>query len=356
MRSHRTTWALERYYEEVARHPEITLSRREIIKYILVEAGERSKEIQALLKLEEIGDLRSVIKAARTKVANAYSTAQRDTANAADALRRHLDVKALAPDDVLAAVNSRRLLLGLPAIGELAADTVLNAGAGQGGPQATFNRATAIRDLDALREAQRGFAGLGASEVAAILTHIGTLKGDPALFEALQQRSFVERGLALVGGPRCPLCDMEWEDEEHLRTHLQTKLTKSEQAEAVQKHLLTDATVIASHARRIAALLAPVRTLASSDGPAGFAEDLAAWATDLTAFAESLTTAEEIVGQETRLEQGWLAVPASLADASAALAETIQAKPDQTVSGAARAQLPDTSGGPSEQLPAGRAG
>ena len=176
------------------------------------------------------------------------------------------------------------------------------------------------------------------------------------MFEALQQRSFVERGLALVGGPRCPLCDMEWEDEEHLRTHLQTKLTKSEQAEAVQKHLLTDATVIASHARRIAALLAPVRTLASSDGPAGFAEDLAAWATDLTAFAESLTTAEEIVGQETRLEQGWLAVPASLADASAALAETIQAKPDQTVSGAARAQLPDTSGGPSEQLPAGRAG
>ena len=196
-----------------------------------------------------------------------------------------------------------------------------------------------IRDLDALREAQRGFAGLGASEVAAILTHIGTLKGDPALFEALQQRSFVERGLDLVGGARCPLCDMEWEDEEHLRTHLQTKLTKSEQAEAVQKYLLTDAAVIASHARRIAALLAPVRTLASSDSPAGFAEDLAAWATDLTAFAESLTTAEEIVGQETRLEQGWLAVPASLADASAALAETIQAKPDQTVSGTAHSFL-----------------
>jgi DNA repair exonuclease SbcCD ATPase subunit len=36
--------------EEVAQHPELTLSRREIIKYILVEAGERSSEIQALLK------------------------------------------------------------------------------------------------------------------------------------------------------------------------------------------------------------------------------------------------------------------------------------------------------------------
>ena len=325
--------------EEVARHPELTLSRREIIKYILVEAGERSKEIQALLQLEEIGNLRSVLKTARTKVANAYSTAQKDTANAADALRRQLDVKALTPEDILAAVNPRRQLLGLLAIDELEADTVLNAGAGQGGPQATFNKATAIRDLDALREAQRGFAGLGASEVAAILAHIGTLKGDPALFEALQQRSLVERGLALVGGPRCPLCDMEWKDEEHLRTHLQTKLTKSEQAEAVQKNLLTNAAVIAGHARRIVALLAPVRRLVSSDGQAGFAEDLAAWANDLTAFAESLTTAEEVVGQETRLEQGWLAVPASLADASATLAATIQAKPDQSVSGAAHSFL-----------------
>ena len=47
--------------EETAQHPELTLSRREIIKYILVEAGERSKEIQALLKLEAIGNIRSVL-------------------------------------------------------------------------------------------------------------------------------------------------------------------------------------------------------------------------------------------------------------------------------------------------------
>ena len=47
--------------DEVARHPELTLSRREIIKYILVESGERSKEIQALLKLEEIGNIRGCL-------------------------------------------------------------------------------------------------------------------------------------------------------------------------------------------------------------------------------------------------------------------------------------------------------
>ena len=63
--------------EEAAQHPELTLSRREIIKYILIEAGERSKEIQALLKLEAIGNIRSVLATARNTVASSlYSWPQ----------------------------------------------------------------------------------------------------------------------------------------------------------------------------------------------------------------------------------------------------------------------------------------
>ncbi len=40
---------------EVAEHPEIILSRREILRFILVEPAKRSEEIQALLKLEDRG-------------------------------------------------------------------------------------------------------------------------------------------------------------------------------------------------------------------------------------------------------------------------------------------------------------
>src|SRR5215204_7421813 len=57
--------AVRAVLEEVAQHPELTLSRREIIKYILVEAGERSKEIQALLKLDDVGGIRSVLQSAK---------------------------------------------------------------------------------------------------------------------------------------------------------------------------------------------------------------------------------------------------------------------------------------------------
>jgi hypothetical protein len=40
---------------EIADHPEITLSRRDIVRFILIESTKRSEEIQSLLKLEDMG-------------------------------------------------------------------------------------------------------------------------------------------------------------------------------------------------------------------------------------------------------------------------------------------------------------
>jgi hypothetical protein len=46
-----------------------------------------------------------------------------------------------------------------------------------------------------------------------------------------------EKGLDLVDGPQCPLCDTPWEDEQRLREHLKAKLTKSEEARKLQGSL-----------------------------------------------------------------------------------------------------------------------
>ena len=47
--------------DEIADHPEIALSRREILRFILVEPTKRAEEIQAILKLDEIGHIRSAL-------------------------------------------------------------------------------------------------------------------------------------------------------------------------------------------------------------------------------------------------------------------------------------------------------
>ena len=53
---------------EIADHPEITLSRRDILRFILVEPTKRSEEIQTILKLDEIGQNRSALNTAQNKL------------------------------------------------------------------------------------------------------------------------------------------------------------------------------------------------------------------------------------------------------------------------------------------------
>ncbi len=46
--------------DRVQRHPELTLSRREIIRFILTESGKRAAEVQALLQLDSLDAQRNV--------------------------------------------------------------------------------------------------------------------------------------------------------------------------------------------------------------------------------------------------------------------------------------------------------
>src|SRR5262249_32945197 len=266
-----------------------------IIKYIIVEAGERSKEIQALLKLDEVGNIRSVLSTARNKLTASQTAAQTGVTNASDALRRHLDVKTLTADEVLAAGNPRRKIIGLAEIKKLEADTSLNEGVSEGIVQQVFNKQSALADLVALQDAQAGFASLAKKEVAGLLEDLEKLENDPALLEAIPRRSFVKQGLALVDGTRGPLCDKEWGDEEDLKNDRKGKLARSKQAEALQKQLLDNAAAVSGEVRRILSLVGAVAPLAKNDGTPEIATILAGWADHLNGLLKDLGGVESVV-------------------------------------------------------------
>lgn len=60
---------------EAMEHPELSLSRRELIKYIVAKPGERAAEVQALLKLEQIDSIRKSLKSASSKATTEERTA-----------------------------------------------------------------------------------------------------------------------------------------------------------------------------------------------------------------------------------------------------------------------------------------
>lgn len=299
--------AIRAVIEEAAQHSELSLSRREIIKYILAEAGQRSQEIQALLKLEEIGAIRGVLKTVANKLSITHNNAEANFNAANEALCRHLDISEYSADGILEAVNVQRRILGLAEIEELNSDTRVSAGLMEGAAQSAFNKQSALRDVAALRDAQAGFTTLGMDETARIIDGLEVLDRDPELLKAITRRSFIERGLTIVEGARCPLCDMAWEDEEELREHLKAKLAKSREAELLQKQLLESGATIGEHARRVSALSGTVASLASTDGPSGGSAELARWSKELAAFADTLGSVEGIAGQRARLESDWIA-------------------------------------------------
>lgn len=316
---------------EVADHPEIALSRREILRFILVEPTKRSEEIQSLLKLEQIGQTRAVLNTTQNRLQGAFKTSTAQVDAARDALMLHLQISTLRAEDLLKAVNARRNVLGLSAIPELTADTKLDAGLSGSTKAADFNKESVLRDLKALADTSKGLPSLGRPEATAILGHLAELDDNPALLAALRRRSFLERGLDLVDGPECPLCDTPWNNAQALREHLKAKLAKSEEARKLQEALLEGGVSLAAKAVRVTALIVPVQKLAEGRNETGFAQLLSAWKGDIENLRSKFETVEGIRELKARLSSGWLSAPKALAKSIETLIQSVDAQPDQTV-------------------------
>lgn len=314
---------------EIADHPEITLSRREILRFILVEPTKRSDEIQAILKLDEIGQTRAALNTAQNKLQTAQKNADLQVRTSRDALQRHLQIPTFQAADLLAAVNTRRKALSIAEIEKLTPDTKVDAGVETGTGQA-FNKQSVLRDLKALSDLISTLPDLGKVEAAAILSGVAALEADPALLAALQRRSFIERGLELIDGPDCPLCDHPWGNEGHLRKHLQAKLSKSRESEKLQDALARNSGDLARHLARLRSMLGPAHMTATTEASAACAKLLAEWMADLDGLKGGLTGIDELLGLKERLTSGWAQMPKAVVAQLASLTAKVEAKPDHT--------------------------
>jgi hypothetical protein len=315
---------------DVAAHPEITLSRREILRFILVEPSKRSEEIQTLLKLDEIGDTRRALNTAQNRLQGNQRITASQEKTSQGALLRHLQIATIGTEGVLAAINTQRKILGLPELSEISADTKLDAGLTASAETSAFNKPSALRDLSAFEDAAKGFATLGNTELTAIIADIAKLEADPALLTALQRLTFTEQGLAFVDGPMCPLCDTTWDDVDHLRSHLETKVAKSKGAQAIQAALLGNGAKLAAHVTTVANHVRRLHTLATAQREETVAATLAGWQASLDQLKPKLITVEGIMSLKERLAPEFLSVPRDVADKIKTLVEHTMAKPDQT--------------------------
>lgn len=317
-------------FEEVALHPEISLSRREIIKFILTEATQRSRDVQTLLKLDDIDQTRATLKTTENKLDGEYATAKAQAGASEDSLKRHLDLPALKAEDLLQAVNKRRTLLALPPLTALTKDTDLSQGISEGSSQegAPQSKDSAIADIQAIVNVlAKGVESDLVMPVTQLLQCVAKIDAAPSLLAAINRHAFVQSGLDLVDGPNCPLCDTVW-DIEALRTHLRTKLEQSREAQAIRDQIFRTAREVTNAIIRLRALIAAAAKVAET--PRELAIVLAAWSGDLQSFSESVLSVEGVIAAKSRFDNGWSRTPPALVAELRIVEQKVKARPDKS--------------------------
>jgi hypothetical protein len=302
--------------EELQSHPEFALSRREIAKYIVTPPAQRSTDVQTLLRLDYIGDLRKALGSYSNKCRREAEEAERAKSRAENELKIALEVPALDRNKVLEKANAQRSVLNLPALTELTAQTSFKDGIpekGKDDKKSGIAKNVALADLAALSKAvQFGEPDDLKAHRESALASLRMLKEDKSALSLARAHGFITTGLDFVSEDACPLCDKPWNADE-LRAHLKAKLLQGEKIGALLEKLRESNSSIIDGIETRAAEIRKAAGYAATLDPAVSRAELDAYAKVLDDAIAALKAFEDdhakIEGAISALEAKWYEVP-----------------------------------------------
>jgi len=216
------------------------LTRREILKYITAEASTRAQEVQALLNISELEDIRRALVRTRNNLKSKCESAKKAVDTAKSAVNATLQEKTYREETILQFVNEKRKILGGQPISELCmenlqkalvpltslpSDKVVNIALFDGD---VHNVLSAISDESQAKIVDND------EKLRAV---IAAIKTDARLQHELSRRQLTQLGIPLIDeSGSCPLCDKPWPPG-RLREHLEDRLKTAEVAARYQSEI-----------------------------------------------------------------------------------------------------------------------
>ncbi|MGY4327348.1 hypothetical protein ACVWWG_001765 [Bradyrhizobium sp. LB7.2] len=182
--------------------------------------------VQELLRLDQLEKLRVSLQRVANDAKRDHGRAEVEDRRTKSDFFHHLGIATPNKTDLLASVNARRAVLKLDPVADLAPENALKVGIN---PDAEHEASQPFSKLGAKNDLASFLKRLAVSQEITItgaksdaVAALAQLTDDPALLRVVKQRGLIERGLELVEGDACPLCDGPWEMA-LLATHLQEK-------------------------------------------------------------------------------------------------------------------------------------
>src|SRR3989344_6648913 len=200
---------------EVATHPEFTLSRRELIKYVISAPGERAKEVQALLRLDKVEDLRTLLQKIMNSSNKDAILQSKEKDGSQQLLLRALQITDLNNVKLLIAVNSQRSILDLPEITVLTNTTSLKDGLLATHAATPLMRVPKIQALADIKKLHEIVTAISSPEITELVSNVKAklveLSTDPTVNDGVTREGFLKSAVELMNGELCPVCDTPWD-------------------------------------------------------------------------------------------------------------------------------------------------
>ena len=242
----------------------VILTRRDILRFVTGEASKRADDIQALLNLKEMDNIRSGLVSARTQLARADNAAKQAVRTAEAEVNVTLGKSSYSRENLLKIVNECRRKLGADPIDEPNSVDL------KGGILAPIARTTEDpgRNRVLFQKLVQSIAEHSDPDLIARLARsdeelraqVADLKSKPSLVAELEQLELTTSAMRFVDidTVECPVCGAGW-PQGHLRTHLEGKKAAAASAERARTKISKSADSIAEPARNLRAFVKSLR-------------------------------------------------------------------------------------------------
>lgn len=320
------------HIEALARRGQHILTRRDILKFITAESSSRADEIQQLLDLSDVEELRRGLVTVVNRLRERSQRAQTDARTQEASLAAAVGLATYSGAEALRLVNEHRTTLGAASIVELHS---LDVRAGVTPPSAAvpaghFNAELARRDLARISE---GLSPPRREELSQVhkefADYLAAIRSDPYILHELKRLQLTESGVDLLDGSgQCPLCGTQW-DAEELKKHLEEKGNRGRLARTYKENLDGKARQLHAIVTNMLASVREVANVARETGDQQAEQVLDEWGNMLSPLLDTLGRPMEAYSEQDypaeRAARLW--APESLEARLSGLAEAIELVP-----------------------------
>lgn len=238
---------------ELARRGQHVLTRREILKYITAEGGTRAQEIQELLNLGEIEEVRKSLVKVANECEREQKAALRNVDIAKGAVIATIGHKTYDENGIVEAINQYRRILDAEPISRIISAEIKN-----NAKLPTETRKAGIINVTLFENDMEVLGSLAAENTQTSIEHqskelitiLDELHKNPELLRNLSKQKLFNLGKTLIDvDGACPLCDTPWTPGE-LGKLIDAKLASAQIADVYDKSIQRISESLISHVTR----------------------------------------------------------------------------------------------------------